>query len=164
MISAALSCLGARPALARGLAVLIVAVALWLAGRAWVASIQYAAFERGMSACRQARLERDLDAAGRALSETAASAAQALSQTRVLGQAAGELRGWLNAQLQELQLPTNTYQNARQESANAMANLPPDTDTCLGRVPDRRVCIARAEALGFDPELSCPAGRPDRGD
>ena len=65
MISAALSFFGARPALARALAVLIVAVALWLAGRAWVASIQDAAFERGMSACRQARLERDLDAAGR---------------------------------------------------------------------------------------------------
>lgn len=164
MISAALSFFGARPALVKVLAVLIGAVALWLVGRAWVASIEDAAFERGKSACRQARLEQDLDAAGRALTETAASAAQALSQTRVLGQAAGELRGWLNAQLQELELPTNIYRDARQESANAMANLPPDTDTCLDRVPDRRVCLARAEALGFDPELSCPAGGPDRGD
>ncbi len=158
MISAALSFFGTRPALAKALAVLIGAVARWLAGRAWVSSIEDAAFERGKSACRQARLEQDLDAAGRALSETAASAAQALSQTRVLGQAAGELRGWLNAQLQALELPTDTYQDARQESANAMANLPPDTDTCLDRVPHRRVCLARAEALGFDPELSCPAG------
>ncbi|QYJ00736.1 hypothetical protein KUV46_15610 [Thalassovita mediterranea] len=164
MISAALSFFGARPALVKVLAVLIGAVALWLAGRAWVASIEHAAFERGKSACRQARLEQDLDAAGRALSETAASAAQAMSQTRVLGHAAGELRSWLNAQLQELELPTNTYQDARQESANAMANLSPDTDTCLDRVPDRRVCLARAKALGFDPELSCPAGGPGRGD
>ena len=164
MISAALSFFGARPALVKVLAVLIGAVALWLAGRAWIASIEDAAFERGAAACRQARLEQDLEAAGRALTETAASAAQALSQTRVLGQAAGELRSWLNARLQELELPTDTYQDARQESANAMANLPPDTDTCLDRVPDRRVCLARAEALGFDPELSCPAGRPDRGD
>ena len=163
MISAALSFFGARPALARALAIFIGGLGLWLAGRAWVASIEDAAFERGMSACRQARLEQDLDAAGRALAETAVSAAQALSQTRALGQAAGELRSWLNARLQELELPTNTYQDARQESANAMANLPPDTDTCLDRVPDRRVCLARAKALGFDPELSCPAGRPDRG-
>lgn len=164
MISAVLSFFGARPALVKVLAVFIGAVALWLVGRAWVASIEDAAFERGKSACRQARLEQDLDAAGRALTETADSAAQALSQTRVLGQAAGELRGWLSAQLQELELPTDTFQDARQESANAMANLPPDTDTCLDRVPDRRVCLARAEALGFDPELSCPAGGPDRGD
>ena len=135
-----------------------VAAGLFFGARVYIDQVRADAFRDGKRACQTARLEADLAAARQAIVDTAASAGDALRQTARMGGAISRFAGELAADLSDLELPPGTFQKAKQESANAIADLPPDTDSCLDRVPDRRVCLARAEALGLDPELSCSPG------
>lgn len=147
-----------HPRLMGTLAGLALVAGLVLGARAYLAHVDAAAYKRGKADCQRAQLEADLAAARDAIEETAASAARSLQQTAAIGGVIGRFAGELSARLADLDLPADTFQKARQESADAIAKLPPETDACLRRVPHRSVCVARAEALGFDPDLSCSPG------
>ena len=95
----------------------------------------------------------------KAIEETAKGGRDAARTTRDIGaileRAVDEMGDFFDRIELEPQTEADT---AEKDTRDALATIPETTDNCLARVPDRSVCLANADILGLDPDLSCPEG------